>query len=130
MERGFPGEAELEEDPVDRLLDGAIAQAQRFRDRRVVLPLGHLAEHVALSLSQLVERRLLASRLLRDERLDDLRIDDRPSLRDSPDRPDELLNVVDALLEQVRAALRPCLEQRERIGRLQVLAEYDHADVR
>jgi len=126
----FPGETELEEDRVDHLLDRAFAEVQRLRDRCVVLPLRHLAEDVALSRRQLIQRGMLAPRLLGDEGLDDLRIDDRSSLCHSPDRRDELADVVDALLEQVRAPLRPCLEKRERLGGLQVLAEHDHADVR
>ena len=79
---------------------------------------------------QFVQGRLLAPRLFGDERLDHLRVDDRSSIRDSPDRRDELADVVDALLEEVCAALRPCLEERKRVGGLQVLAEYDHADLR
>src|SRR5438477_147995 len=72
----------------------------------------------------------LAPRLLGDESLDHLRIDDRSSVCHSPDCRDELADVVDALLEQVRAALRPCLEERKRVSGLQVLTEHDHANVR
>src|SRR5207253_10430216 len=108
----FPGKTELQPDRVDHLLDRAFAQAQRLRDRRVVLALRHLAEDVAFSMRQLVQRGMLAPRLFGDERLDHLWIDDRSSLRHSPDRRDELADVVDALLEQVRAPLGPSLEER------------------
>ena len=54
----LPGQAELEEDRVDHLLDRSLGQDQRFGDGGVVLPLGHLAKHVALARRQLVERRV------------------------------------------------------------------------
>src|SRR6478609_10075335 len=43
------GEAELGEDRVDVLLDGALGQHERLGDRRVALALRHLGEHLALT---------------------------------------------------------------------------------
>jgi len=88
------------------------------------------AEHVALARRQLVKRRALVASVRGDERLDHLGIHDRAALGDRADRADELVDVVDALLEQVGAALAPVLEQRQRVPRLRVLAEHDDADPR
>ena len=63
------------------------------------------------------------------ELVDDLRVDDRAALRDLLERVEELLELGHPLLEQVAAPLRPLLEQGERVRRLGVLAEHDHADV-
>ena len=45
----LPREAELGEDRVDHFLDGSLGQDEARGDRRVVLPLGHLPENVALA---------------------------------------------------------------------------------
>ena len=52
-----------------------------------------------------------------------------PPAGDGLERRQELGAVVHALLEQVRAAVRARLEQRERVDRLGVLAEHDDAHV-
>ena len=80
-------------------------------DRSVVLPLGHLAQHVELTRRQVVQRRLLGVSPGGDERLDDLRVDHRAAARDGTDRGDELVDILDPLLEQVRAALASVLER-------------------
>ena len=64
-----------------------------------------------------------------DERLDDLGVQHRAAGRDRLDRRDELSAVVDALLQQIRAALRPGLQQRQRVGGLGVVAQHDHPDL-
>ena len=102
---------------------------ERLGDRRVVLPLGHLAQHVALARRQLVERRLLAPRVLRHQRLDDLRVDHRPAVCDGADRGDELVEILHALLQEVGATLAATLEEREHVARDRVLAEHDDADL-
>ena len=63
-------------------------------DRRVVLPLRHLAENVALARRQLAERRLLAAGVPRHQLLDDLRVDHRAARRDGADRVDDLLDLL------------------------------------
>src|SRR5438477_262736 len=88
----------------------AAALGERPIDRGVVLPFRHLAQDVALSWRQLCERRLLWTRPLRDERLDDLRVDHRPPGSDRLDRADELVEIVDALLEQVGPPFRADVE--------------------
>ena len=69
------------------------------------------------------------ARLARDERVDELRVDDRAARADRLDRRRAARQVVDALLEQVAAAVGSRLEQRERVARLGVLAEDDDADL-
>ena len=76
------------------------------------------------------ERRLLGTRLVRHERLDHLRVDHRAAVCDGADRRDELLDVLDALLQQVRAPGGAAFQERERVARLGVLAQDDDADVR
>jgi hypothetical protein len=127
VDRRLPGQPELEEDGMDHLLDGLLGQDEGVRDRGVVLPLCHLSEHVSLTRRQLLERRVLAPRILCDERLDDLRVEDRAADRDGPDRADELVEIVHALLQEIRAALASPFEESEKIARVRVLAEHDHA---
>ena len=115
---------------MDHLLDRPLGQEERLGDRRVVLSLGHLAQHVALARRQLVERRLLAARVLRHQRLDDLRVDHRAALCDRADRGDELPEILDALLQEVGAPRAAALQQREHVARVRVLAEHDDADLR
>ena len=130
VDRGLPAEPQLEEDRVNHLLDRALGQEERRGDRGVVLAGGHLAQHVQLARRQIVERRLLGARVLRDERLDDLRIHHRAAVGDCSDRRDELLEIRHPLLQEVRTACGPALEQRQRVARLGVLAEHDDADLR
>ena len=66
----------------------------------------------------------------RDERLDHLRVDHRSALGHGADRRRELLDVVHALLQQIRATRGPALEERERIARLRIGAEHDDAELR
>ena len=116
---------------MDHLLDRPLREDERLRDGGVVLPLGHLAQDVALPSSELRKRaRLPRARLLLDERLDDFRIDHRTPLRDGLNRAHQLLEILDALLQQVRPPLSARVEQGERVPRVRVLAEDDDADLR
>ena len=72
--------------------------------------------------------RALDAQLGGDERLDDLRVQHRPAGRDRLDRRHQLGAIVDALLEQIGAALGAGLQQRQRVGGLGVVAEDDDAD--
>ena len=74
--------------------------------------------------------RALDAQLGGDERLDDLRVQHRAAGRDRLDRRHQLGAIVDALLEQIGAALRSGLQQRQRVGGLGVVAQHDHADPR
>ena len=65
-----------------------------------------------------------------EEARDDRRVDDRLSVGDPPQRVDEDRDVEDALLEQVADPLRVLLEQPQRVARLDVVREEEHADRR
>src|SRR3954462_14930651 len=123
-------QVELQEDRVDVLLDGALGEEQRVRDGRVALSLSDLGKDLELALAQLRERRRLVEGAGLDERINDLRVDDRFAGHDRLDRADQLLAVVDALLEHIGTAGGAVAEQSERVVRLDVLAEDDHADLR
>ena len=112
------------------LLDGALGQEQRLRDRGVVLSLGHVAEDLALPVGQLRERGMRHALLRCDERLDDLRVEHAAALRHLGERAHELLDVGDALLQQVAEAGRAVLQQVVGVLLLRELREHDHADVR
>ena len=71
------------------------------------------------------ERRRARPHARGDQRLDHLRVDDRAALGHRAQRRDELGAIGEPLLEQVRAAVGPALEQRERVLRRRVLA-HDH----
>ena len=113
---------------MNHLFDGSLGQDQRFGDGGIVLPLGHLAKHIALARRELVERRVSAACVLRDERIDDLGIDHRAAICNGPDRCDELLHILHPLLEEVGPARAPPVEERERVARGRVLAEDDDPD--
>ena len=130
VHRRLPAEPELQEDRVDHLLNRPFRQNERFGDRRVVLALGHLAQHVALARRQLSERRFVVAGGLRHQGFDHLRIDHRTALRDSQNRAGELVEILDSLLEEVRTASAPTLQQRQDVLRVRVLAEDDDADLR
>ena len=66
---------------------------------------------------------------LGDEGVDDLGIHDGAALRHGADRGRELLDVADALLQEVGTALAAALEEGERVARGRVLAEHDDADL-
>ena len=98
---------------MDHLLDGPLRQHQGLGNPRVVLSLGHLAQHIALPRSQFVQRRVLRSRVLRDERLHDLRIHDRAAGRDGMDGRSKLLDILHPFFQEIRAALAAALQKRE-----------------
>ena len=94
----------------------------------LVRPSAIRREHLALALGQLVQRVVLA-RAAHQQR-DDLGVDDDVAGADAADRAGEVLEVVDAVLEQVAGAARAVVEQRERVVRLEVVGEHEHAGVR
>ena len=63
----------------------------------------------------------------REQRRDDDRVDRRASFRNPPDRADELLDVADAILEQVAGAVGRVGQQLHRQSDLDVLREHEHA---
>jgi hypothetical protein len=75
----------------------------------------------------LLEGRPLAASILGDQRFDDLGVDHRAALRDRTDRRHELLDVLDALLQEIGAARAAALQECEGVARGGVLTEHDHA---
>ena len=65
-----------------------------------------------------------------DELRDDRRVERGAALADAPHRRDELVDVGDAVLEQVADALGALGEELERVGGLEVLREHEHAGLR
>ena len=62
------------------------------------------------------------------EHVDDLGIDDRATPGDLSDGPRKLVDVRHSFLQQVAAAMSTLGEQRERIRRLEVVAQHDDTD--
>ena len=90
---------------------------ERRGDGGVVLALGHLPQHVALARRQFVQRRLLDARLSATSASTTFGSITEPPSATVTDRGDELLDVLDALLQQVRAPRGTALEERERVAR-------------
>ena len=81
---------------MDHLLDGSLSEDEGLRNGGVVLPLGHLTQHVAFARRRRSERAFSSLRVaLGDQGLDDLRIHDRPAVCDRANRRHELLDVLD-----------------------------------
>ena len=111
------GQAELEEDHVDALLDAALAESELVRDRLIAAALGDLAERLQLAVGELSQRGRFGSDACSDQLLDDLRIHDRVALGDRVERGDELLAIVEALLQEVGPSVAAGLEQRLPVAR-------------
>jgi hypothetical protein len=65
----------------------------------------------------------------RDELVDDPGVDERAARSHVMDRPAQLALVLEALLEQIGAAVRAGVEERHRVPGLGVLAEHDDSHV-
>ena len=100
------------------------------RDRGVVLALRHVREDLALAVGELRERGVRHPVLRGDERLDDLRVEDAAAPGDLVERPDELVHVGDALLQQVAEPGGAVLQQVVGVLLLGELREDDDADLR
>ena len=110
---GVGREAELREDARHVLLDRALGDDEPLADRLVRAALGHQLEHLALARGELVERVVAAAPA--DEQRDDLGVERRAALADAPHGGGELVDVGDAVLEQVADALGALGEQLERV---------------
>ena len=108
------------------LLDRAERHEQALRDRLVRTALGHQLENLALARRQLVER--VVSALPPDQLAHDGGVEGRTAVRDPSDGRAELLEVGDAILQQIPDPLGARLEQRHRIAGLDVLREEEDAD--
>ena len=85
------------------------AEVQPLADRLVGAALGHHGQHLPLPLGQLVER--VAGPAAADELGHHGRVDHQPARGDPADRVGQLVDVGDALLEQVAGAVRAGLDQ-------------------
>jgi len=124
------GQVELGEDRVDVLLHRRLRQRQLRGYPRVPAALRHLAQHVELPRGKPGQRRLAQSHPAADQRVDHLRIDHRAAVRHLAQGRQQLLQVTDAVLEQVGQARGAVLEQLERVGLVGVLRQDHHPDVR
>ena len=109
------------------LLHGAFADDDPLRDALVRVPLGQQAEHLALARGELGELGLLA--WAAEHPADDFGVEHGAAAGHTPERAGELVEVGDPVLEQVPDAACVVADQLERVGRLDVLAEQEHADV-
>ena len=64
-----------------------------------------------------------------DQLPDDVRVDRGPAARDAADRLEEIVDLEDAVLEQVAEAFGTLGEQMQRTARFHDLREQQHADV-
>ena len=114
----LPGEPELEEDRVDDLLDRPLREHERLRRSPALFLPSAISRRTSRSRGVSWESGdCLVPRLLRHECLDHLGVDHRPALGHGADGRDELLDVLHPLLQQIRAARGPALEECERIAR-------------
>jgi hypothetical protein len=120
------GQAELRVDARHVLLDGAKRDEEPLRDRLVRAALGHQLEHLSLARRQLVER--VVSPLAADELAHHGRVERRAAVRNSTDGRAELLEIGDAILQEIPDPLGARLEQRHRIAGLDVLGEQEDPD--
>jgi membrane-associated phospholipid phosphatase len=96
-------QAQLHEDAAHVLFHGPLCHPQHARDPRVGTALRHELEHLAFPGRQRVERVVHAAG--RDKFLDEDRIHDRGAADDPLQRLDEVVDVGNAALQQVAAAL-------------------------
>src|SRR5918999_449541 len=115
---------ELSEDARDVFLDRAQRDHQRVGDPLIRAARGHQLEHLALARRQLGEG-IVASPPREQARHDD-RVDRRAARSHALHGGDELLDVADAVLEQVPHPIRGVGEQLHRQSKLDVLRQHEH----
>src|SRR5687768_15580696 len=120
------GEAELAEDALDVLLDGAVGDEEGAGDRAVRAALGHEGEDLALARGEGGEPAVAPA--AGEELADDLGVQHRPARGDVADRGEELGDVSHAVLEQVAGTTRAGLEQLGAVALLDVLREDEHGE--
>jgi hypothetical protein len=121
-------ELELGEDAGNVGLDRLRREKERVADRLVRATLGHQRENLALTLGQVVERH--PGTPSAHELGDDLWVDDGATAGDPPDRIGEIVEVVNAVLEQVADAACTIGDQAQGEGRLDVLRQNEDPDAR
>src|SRR3954452_11723325 len=115
-------EGELREDRGDVLLHRPLGDHQPLGDGLVGAPLRDELEHFALTRRHAGKRAVLAGG---QKRRDDLGVQGRAAGGDAPERADEVLDVADAVLEQVAEPRRALGEHAHRGSQVDVLRE-DH----
>src|SRR5262249_57761100 len=90
-------------------------------------PFRNQSEHFALSWRELVERARLSCAI--EELCCKSWVDDGLACGDTFERGDELLDVEDALLEEIARATAAAFEQLQRVVGLDVLGEHEDGDV-
>ena len=128
MVLGGRRQAELPEDARDVLLDCARRDEEPLADRLVRAPLGHQLEHLGLAGSQRGDGVVPAA--APDELAHHRGVEGRASLGHALHGRTELLDVRDAVLEQVADAFRAVCEELHRVRRLRVLRQHEDADSR
>ena len=121
-------QAELGEDARHVLLDRAQGDEESLRDRLVRPALRHQLEHLALARGQLLQR--VVGALATDKLADDGGVERRASVGHAAHGRAELLEIGDAVLEEIADTLGARLEERHRVAGLDVLREQEHADRR
>ena len=110
------------------LLDRAQRHEHALGDRLVRAPFGHQLEHLALARSQRIQR--VVGSPAPEELADDGRVERRSALADAPHGRGELLQVGDAVLQEVADTFGALGEQIHCVRRLDVLREDEHAGLR
>ena len=112
----------------DVLLDRVLGDDELGGDAVVGAAFGHQLEDFALAWGELGERVVVAVQA--DELCDDGRVDRGAAFGDAADGGAELVDVRDAVLEQVADAARRRREEIHRVAELDVLGEHEHRDAR
>src|SRR5262249_60830475 len=115
------GEVELGDDVADVRLDGVRGEVEPFGNAAVGEPFRNQSEHFALSWRELVERARLSCAI--EELCCKSWVDDGLACGDTFERGDELLDVEDALLEEIARATAAAFEQLQRVVGLDGLGE-------
>ena len=118
---------QLLEHRADVLLHGPLAHEQGRGDGGVVATGRHRLEDLALPVGE-AGKRPVAGALARHQRLHDLRVEHRATAAHLAQRPDQLVDVADPLLEQVAQAGHAVDQQLEGVVLLDVLRQHHHPD--
>lgn len=124
MALGLDQQSQLGEHAAYVALHRADVEHEVVGDRRVVVALRHETEHLAFPVGKLIER--IVAALALEQSRHHLRVDRGIARRDPPHRGHELLDIGDAVLQQVANRFGASLDQLERVSGLDVLGEHDH----
>ena len=117
----------LRRDSGDVLLDGGLADLQRYGDADVRFALGHRGEHLAFAWGEVTE--LTGAAATAEHPTDDLGVQRAAARGNTVYGVDERGDVSDALFEEVADAFGAVSDEVQRVGLLVVLREHEHAHV-